>query len=97
MGADVTVAARKESDIAILRGLGYGAEDIKKLHYGLMRYRVIFNTVPQPILTSAQTAHCRENCLLVELAVSVVLILTVNLSAAFHFDRKGKHRKKRRR
>ena len=70
MGADVTVAARKESDIAILRGLGYGAEDIKKLHYGLMRYRVIYNTVPQPILTSAQTAHCRENCLLVELASS---------------------------
>ena len=36
------------------------------------------------------------SCLLVELAVSVLLILTVNLSAAFHFDRKGKHRKKRR-
>ena len=36
------------------------------------------------------------SCLLVELAVSVLLILTVNLSAAFHFDRKGKHRRKRR-
>ena len=36
------------------------------------------------------------SCLLVELVVSVLLILTVNLSAAFHFDRKGKHRKKRR-
>ena len=36
------------------------------------------------------------SCLLVELALSVLLILTVNLSAAFHFDRKGKHRKKRR-
>ncbi len=36
------------------------------------------------------------SCLLVELAASVVLILTVNLSAAFHFDRKGKHRRKRR-
>lgn len=34
-------------------------------------------------------------CLLVELAVSVLLILTVNISAALHFDRKGKHRKKR--
>ena len=68
MGADVTVAARKESDIAILRGLGYAAEDINKLHYGLMRYRVIFNTVPLPILTAAQTAHCRADCLLIELA-----------------------------
>ena len=36
------------------------------------------------------------SCLLVELAVSVLLILAVNLSAAFHFDRKGKHRRKRR-
>ena len=36
------------------------------------------------------------SCLLVELAASVLLILTVNLSAAFRFDRKGRHRKKRR-
>ena len=36
------------------------------------------------------------SCLLVELAAAVLLILTVNLSAAFRFDRKGKHRKKRR-
>ena len=35
-------------------------------------------------------------CLLVELAAAVLLILSVNLSAAFHFDRKGKHRRKRR-
>jgi len=35
-------------------------------------------------------------CLVVELIASVLLILTVNLSAAFHFDRKGKHRRKRR-
>ena len=36
------------------------------------------------------------SCLLVELIASVLLILTVNLSAAFRFDRKGKHRRKRR-
>lgn len=67
-GADVTVAARKPSDMAILRGLGYGAEDIYHLNYGLMRYRVIFNTVPQTVLTAAQTAHCRKDCILIELA-----------------------------
>lgn len=67
-GADVTVAARKETDIAMLGGLGYGAEDIHKLHYGLMRYRVVFNTVPFMVLSAAQTAHCREDCLLIELA-----------------------------
>ena len=36
------------------------------------------------------------SCLLVELAAAVLLILTVNISAATHFDRKGKHRRKRR-
>ena len=36
------------------------------------------------------------SCLLVELAAAVLLILTVNISAAIHFDRKGKHRRKRR-
>ena len=35
-------------------------------------------------------------CLVVELAVSVLLVLIVNLSAAFRFDRKGRHRRKRR-
>jgi len=35
-------------------------------------------------------------CLVLELIASVLLILTVNLSAAFRFDRKGKHRRKRR-
>ena len=36
------------------------------------------------------------SCLLVQLAAAVLLILTVNISAAIHFDRKGKHRRKRR-
>ena len=35
-------------------------------------------------------------CLVVELAAAVLLVLTVNLSAAFRFDRKGRHRRKRR-
>ena len=34
-------------------------------------------------------------CLLVELAVAILLNVTVNLSAAFRFDRKGRHRRKR--
>jgi hypothetical protein len=35
-------------------------------------------------------------CLLAELAAAVLLILTVNLTAALRFDRKGNHRRKRR-
>ena len=36
------------------------------------------------------------SCLVVELVAAVLLILIVNLSAMYHFDRKGKHRRKRR-
>jgi len=36
------------------------------------------------------------SCLAAELVAAVLLILTVNLTAAFRFDRKGKHRRKRR-
>ena len=37
------------------------------------------------------------SCLVVELVAAVLLILIVNISAMYHFDRKGKHRRKRRR
>ena len=36
------------------------------------------------------------SCLVVELIAAVLLILIVNLSAAYHFDRKGRHRRKKR-
>ena len=49
-----------------------------------------------PYMALSDMVWRAASCLLVQLAVSVLLILTVNLSAAFHFDRKGKHRKKRR-
>ena len=35
------------------------------------------------------------SCLVVELAAAILLVLIVNLSAAFRFDRKGRHRRKR--
>ena len=35
-------------------------------------------------------------CLLVELAAAILLILSVNITAAFRFDRKGNRRRKRR-
>ena len=35
------------------------------------------------------------SCLLVELAAAILLVLIVNLTAAFRFDRKGRHRRKR--
>ena len=52
MGASVTVAARKESDRAILAALGYGIAGIEDMD--TTPYRVIFNTVP--VMISPVTA-----------------------------------------
>lgn len=67
-GAIVTVAARKESDRAMLLSLGYDTEDSSTLGYSLLRYRIIFNTVPEMILTKGALVHCRPDCLKVDLA-----------------------------
>jgi dipicolinate synthase subunit A len=36
--------------------------------YALGRYRVIFNTVPAPVLSSQLQAFCRPECLKIDLA-----------------------------
>ncbi len=68
LGAKVTVAARKPADRAMLRALGYGAEDIAALGGQLCRYRLIFNTVPYPVLNEAQAVLCEPDCVKIELA-----------------------------
>lgn len=67
-GANVTVAARKEMDLAMAAALGYGATAIQGLSFGLMRYRLIFNTVPYPVLDKSQMAHCRKDAVKIDLA-----------------------------
>ena len=67
-GAAVSVAARKPADRALAEALGYDAEDIQKLDCVLRRYRVIFNTIPHPVLSEEQLSHCRPGCLKYELA-----------------------------
>ncbi len=68
LGAEVTVAARKDSDLAMLRALGYRVSNITQLGPELIRYRIIFNTVPATVLTQEQVEFCQEECLFVELA-----------------------------
>ena len=64
---------------------------------GLVLTIVVFAiSVSFPYMPLQDMVWKAASCLLVELAASILLILTVNLSAAFHFDRKGKHRRKRR-
>lgn len=61
MGAAVTVAARKETDRALLLALGYGAVDTASLDTA--PYRVVFNTVP--VMT---VPYCCGNALKIDLA-----------------------------
>ena len=68
LGADVTVAARNPADRAMLLALGYRSIPTGELVPYLMRYRVILNTVPVPVLSEADTAHCRHDCIKIDLA-----------------------------
>lgn len=68
MGAIVTVAARKETDRAILASLGYETENSANLGYSLIRYRVIFNTVPTMVLPGETLEFCHKDCLKIDLA-----------------------------
>ena len=67
-GANVTVAARKDADRNILRALRYRAEDPVALRHALAAFRVIFNTVPAPVLDASRVSYCRRDCIQVELA-----------------------------
>ncbi len=65
MGAQVTVAARKASDRAIIQALGFCAAAIPLSSKQF--YRVVFNTVPAPVSLPSQS---KEACLKIELASS---------------------------
>ena len=68
LGAQVTVAARKETDRNLAGALGFGAVDAKELTGKLRVFRVIFNTAPAMVLTKELAEECRPGCLKIELA-----------------------------
>ena len=68
LGANVTVAARKQQDLAIAQALGYGAVHTVNIERTLPRYHVIFNTVPAPMLNAQMCKKCDPDCILIELA-----------------------------
>ena len=68
LGADVTVAARKESDRAMLSCFGYKVAETGFLGDLLPGFRLIFNTVPAPVLPENLLARCAPECSKIELA-----------------------------
>lgn len=63
LGADVTVAARKQADLAAASELGYGT--IEAATWNAQRYDMIINTAPAPIMDQQEA---RADALLIDLA-----------------------------
>lgn len=68
LGARVFVSARKETDRAMLRALGYEALSVEEMKATLSRYRVILNTAPTPILSREELQQCDPGCFQIDLA-----------------------------
>ena len=68
LGARVTIAARRETDRAMIAALGYAAADTASLSSTLGDYRVIFNTVPVAILQDSCVERYHPNCVQIDLA-----------------------------
>lgn len=68
LGANVTVAARKPADRAMAEALGNQSCDLHTLTYNMRRFRVIFNTIPFPVLGEEALSRCRDDCVKLELA-----------------------------
>ena len=58
LGAEVTIAARKDTDLAMIRALGYHAVNISRLQTLTSEIRVIFNTVPAMVLSVETFPDC---------------------------------------
>ena len=68
LGAQVTVSARKLSDLAWIDAFGYAGVHTNRLAGKLGGFRVIFNTVPQQVVGEALLRELEPDCLLIELS-----------------------------
>ena len=73
LGCTVTVAARKESDHALIRMCGHEAMGFQALPDALCCADVVFNTVPAEIFSETVFARLPENVPLIDLAGGIKL------------------------
>ena len=64
-GARVTIAARKDADVAMIRALGYGGIHLDQAAAALPEFGAVLNTVPAMVLPAFR---CAPDCVLLELA-----------------------------
>ena len=68
LGARVTLGVRDSRQAEILKVLGYDALLMHQVPGELGRFRLIYNTVPAPVLSRGDLSLCREDCVKIELA-----------------------------
>lgn len=68
LGASVTAAARKETDLIKIRSMGARAEKIMPDKRTLSETDVIFNTVPAEIFGKEELMHLKRECVFIDLA-----------------------------
>ena len=68
LSAEVTCSARRSSDLAWIETLGYEVQNINKLGKNLEKFDIIFNTVPQIILTENELRCIKKEALIIDLA-----------------------------
>lgn len=66
-GADVTVAARKPADLAMIRALGSRSIPVSEIQEELTHYTAVLNTVPEMLLPDMEVT---PGCIALELASS---------------------------
>ena len=67
-GADITVSARKSSDLALAGILGYSCEKTGVWRGGLAGFDAILNPVPSAVFPAARLPEIRQDTVLLELA-----------------------------
>lgn len=65
--ADVTVSARKESDLAYIEALGYTSADTRRLK-NIRGFDIVFNTVPAMIFDGELLMNTDRNTIIIDLA-----------------------------
>ena len=68
LGARVSVAARKWSDLAWAESCGYCGEQTDHLAGWLCGYDLVVNTVPAPVLGLTELSDLKPGCLVIDLA-----------------------------
>lgn len=68
IGANVFCEARKNEDLAYIKGYGYKAINLNQLDENLNKFDIIINNIPAPILDKNKLDLVKEDVLIIDLA-----------------------------